>query len=114
MGSDALVNRFGYERRVGRTSTGSRRGDEGALRNHAGSLLSRDTGDCGALELLAGSSEELLVVHTEALRDWVSILTGVVVSIGYCEGVNVLRDFEAGTRSEVLQTQSRAIKANPS
>jgi hypothetical protein len=62
----------------GRTLTDGAGCDEGAFGDHAGGgLLPRDTGDGGALWRLAEVMGELKGVHTEALRDWTSIVTSV-------------------------------------
>ena len=79
--------------------------DKRALRDHSGSLLSRDTGDRRALEWLAISGPKLRADHTEALIDCVSMMTDVVVSIADCDGVEEVRDWDFEMlRSEVSTT----------
>jgi hypothetical protein len=57
-------------------------------------LLSCDTSERGALQWLAELSQDLRASHTEARSVWVSMITGVVVSIRYGEVVaKVVRKF---------------------
>ena len=62
--------------------TDGSRSDEGSSRDHAGSLLPRNAGDRGALQLLALMRLKLRIARTEARRVCVNMATGVVVSIG--------------------------------
>ncbi len=64
------------------TLSNDSRSDECTSRNHAGSLLSCDTSDWGALQLLVLGYLELGISRTEARRVCVNMVTGVVVSIG--------------------------------
>jgi hypothetical protein len=68
------------------TLSNSCRSDESALDHHAGSLLSRDTGDRGTLQELFNLSQKLRGSHTEARNVCESMVTDVMVSIE-CEGV---------------------------
>lgn len=61
--------------------TDGRWGDESALGDHAGSLLSRNTGERRALLRLAEGYHELRGTHTEARRDCTSMMTSVKLSI---------------------------------
>jgi hypothetical protein len=71
-----------------RTLSNSCRSDESALDHHAGSLLSRDTGDRGTLQELFNLSQKLRGSHTEARNVCESMVTDVMVSIE-CEAVEV-------------------------
>lgn len=64
-----------------RTSTDGGWGDESALGDEAGGLLSRDAGDGRALRRLAEMCKKLCGIRTEARRDWTSMMTGVELSI---------------------------------
>ena len=70
--------------------------DECALGHNAGSLLSRDTGDRGALSPLAKLNQKLNYAPTEARRVCVNMMTSVVVSIGGMQDLGKFGIFEGG------------------
>lgn len=80
--------------------------DECALGHNAGSLLSRDTGDRGALSALAKLNQKLNYAPTEARRVCANMMTSVVVSIGGMQG---LGKFGILRRSSVRKILSRDL-----
>jgi hypothetical protein len=81
------TERLGIEVYGPRTFSNGSRCDESTLYHDAGSLLSRDTGDRGALQELVESSQELEPIHTETRSVCESMVTDVVVPIGLEEVV---------------------------
>jgi hypothetical protein len=65
-----------------RTLSSSCGSDESALHHHAGSLLSRDASDRGALQWSVELRQKLRISHTETRSVCVSMMTDVVLSIG--------------------------------
>lgn len=93
-------------------SNGSRC-DESTLHHDAGSLLSREAGDGGALHWLVEWFQKLRISHTEARSVCESIMTDVVVPIGWVEvlvEVAVLHFASAAAKSPCHVTKTCSLR----
>jgi hypothetical protein len=80
--------------------------DEGAVHDHAGSLLSHDASDRGALQWLVELRQKLRISYTEARSVCVSMMTDVVVSI---EDERVVAEVVGNLQFQVALNRSHVI-----